>query len=111
MKIRYLGPYCYANNQRRIATFFATIPVSYVVVRMIELLFVMKPSQKFPAIAIAAGVPIIIDGIALTFFPHLYENPDVRRKDPRLSMSFSRMGAAWLLYGLGFSLLMAPFTS
>lgn len=108
--IRYVGPYLYSTEKKRLATAAATVPMSYVLVRATESLFVKEPSQKFAVFAIATGVPLILDGLAFSFYPQLYENEDVKKKDANLAVSLSRTGASWLLYGVGCCLLFAAFT-
>lgn len=110
VKIRYAGPFCYATNRGRLATFMATVPLSYVMSRTAEAIFAATPEEKGPVVTILAGTTLLLDGIGFTWLSHLYENEDVKQKDPNLAARMSRTGAAWLLYGTGLCLLMGALT-
>lgn len=108
--IRYGGHIMYANNRRRIASYIAGIPLGYIMIRTSELLLSITPKQRVTTTAIVACAAIMLDGIALMWFPTLYENPPLRQRNTFSSISFSRMGAAWLLWGVGTALLVAIIT-
>jgi hypothetical protein len=53
---------------------------------------------------------LLLDGIAFMWYPILYENPSLKEKNPSSTVALSRMGAAWLLYGVGLCLGIALLT-
>jgi hypothetical protein len=44
------------------------------------------------------------------WFPTLYENPSLKKKNPTSSIIVSRMGTAWILYGVGICFSIALLT-
>lgn len=110
VKIRYAAPFCYATSRGRLATFIATVPLSYLMSQTAEAIFARRSEEKLPVVTILAGTTLLLDGLGFTWLSSLYENEDVKKKDPHLASTMSRIGAAWLLYGTGLCLLMAAIT-
>lgn len=111
VKIRYAGPLCYSSEQKRLATFLATAPLSYAMVRAAEAIFVRTPVQRLPAVTILAGTTLMLDGIGFNFFPSWYEDENVKKVNPQVATQYSRTGAAWLLYGTGMCIFIAAIIS
>lgn len=55
-------------------------------------------------VTLFATTTLIMDGVAMTWFPSLYETESIKKTNPRSVAVLSRMGAGWLLYGTGFAL-------
>ena len=110
-KIRYSGHICYVTSARRICTCLASIPASYGLIAAAEYLFAVPSSQRLPMVTLVATTTLVMDGVAMTWFPSLYENESIKKTNPRSAAVLSRMGAGWLLYGTGFALGWAILTS
>ena len=108
--IRYGSNILFGNELRRIGSFIGAIPMAYATIRISEELLSVNPRQRLAATAIMACVALLLDGTALTWYPTLYENPSLRKKNSFASLTFSRMGAAWLLWTFGLNLFVPLFT-
>lgn len=111
VKIRYGAHICYVTSLRRIITCLASIPISYTMIAGAEYLFAIPASQRITMVTLVTTTTLILDGIAMTWFPSLYENESIKKTNPRSAIALSRMGAGWLLYGTGFALGLALITS
>ena len=104
VKVRYAGHIFYANDLRRLGSFLATAPIGYVGIRLAEKLLSISPKERLVTTALLAAPALLLDGTALMFFPTVYENPELTSKNASQAVSTSRMGAAWILFGVGASL-------
>lgn len=107
MKIRYLGPLLYIKPDRRAWTFIATIPMAYVLMRSSEIVSGASAKHRLAVTAIVSAVALVLDGLAINWFPSIYENPSLTRGNAHLAVSTSRAGMGWLLFGVGVSLIIA----
>jgi len=57
-----------------------------------------------------SAAALMLDCVAFMWFPTLYENPTLKQKNPLSSIVLSRMGAAWILGGVGIILSIALLT-
>jgi hypothetical protein len=110
LTVRYAGHVCYANDLRRLSMFMSTIPIGYIVMRFSEGLLGISSKQRLITTAIMCSSALLLDGIAFMWFPTLYENPKLKQKNPSSSVILSRMGAAWILGGVGVCLGIALLT-
>jgi hypothetical protein len=110
LAIRYGGHIIYINNLRRISTYLASVPIVYVAMLFSEGLLGIDSRQRLTSTAIMSASALMLDGVAYMWFPSLYENPSLKKKNPHLAIAFSRMGAAWLLWGVGASFVVALLT-
>lgn len=108
--IRYGSSILFGSELRRIGSFISAIPMAYATIRVSEELLSVDPRQRLAATAIIACVALLLDGAALMWYPTLYENPSLRKKNSFASLTFSRMGAAWLLWTFGLNLFIGLFT-
>ena len=59
--------------------------------------------QRLISVILMTASATFFDGVALMWFPILYENPIIRKTNPPAAVVISRMGAAWILYGVAAS--------
>jgi hypothetical protein len=110
VQIRYGGHIMFANNIRRICSFIGAIPLGFLLIWFSEKLLSISPKQRLTSTAIIATTAIMLDGTALMWFPTLYENPSLRKKNSFSSNSVLRMSAAFLLWAFGISFAIALLT-
>lgn len=108
--IRNCAPILYANKLRQALTYAASLPVGYGMLLCSHKLLGLAPEQLPESAAILSVTTLMIDGIALMFFPTVYENPSLKAQDPQSAIEFSRMGSAWLLWGVGVCFAAVFFT-
>ena len=101
LTIRNCAHSLYANKQRRCLTYIVSLPVGYGMLLFSQRLLNLNSEQLVESAAIISVTTLMIDGVVLMFFPTVYENPSLKKSDPQLAMDFSRMGSAWLLWGVG----------
>ena len=109
--IRHVGHVLFATNSRQAATLVFSIPLSYVSILMVEKPVGASPQERLLVTCIACATALIMDGIAFTWFPSLYENESIKKKNPHSAVVLSRIGAGYLLYTFGFTLAWAALTS
>lgn len=110
VKVRYAGHIFYANDLRRIGTVVGTVPLGYTLIRIAEKLLSIHPKARLTSTTIMVAIALLLDGTAFMWFPTLYENPTLRKQNAFSAVSFSRMGAAWILGGVGMCLSIALLT-
>jgi hypothetical protein len=110
LTIRYAGHICYANDLRRFSMCMSAIPIVYIAMRFGEGLLDISSKHRLTSTAIMSTSALLLDGIAFMWFPTLYENPKLKEKNPSSSIILSRMGAAWILWGVGVSFGIALLT-
>jgi hypothetical protein len=108
--IRYAGHICYANDLRKFLMYMSAIPTVYIAMRFGEGLLDISTKQRLTTVAIMSTPALLLDGIAFMWFPTLYENPKLKQKNLSSSILFSRMGAGWILWGVGVSFGIALLT-
>jgi hypothetical protein len=108
--IRRFGPVAYANDLRRISMFLSLVPVSYVLIRFSEAIVGINSKERLTSTAIMCSSALLLDGIAFMWFPTIYENPELKQKNPPAAVTVSRMGAALILGGVGVILGIALLT-
>ena len=111
MKIRYTGHILYITSPRRISVCLISVPLSFGLILAAEYLLSVPSSQRILMVSLVTTTTLILDGIALTWFPSLYENESIKKTNPRSATVLSRMGAGWLLYATGFTLAWAILTT
>ena len=111
LKIRYAAHICYSSQMRQVSTFLMAIPVGYVLIRFTEFTLHLNSKQRLISTVIMCATALLMDGVAFMWFPKLYENPLLTRKNAPLAMAFSRMGAASILWGVGILLGIALLTN
>lgn len=109
LAIRHMGPFLFRNNLNRTLTMAATIPMVHFTIRLTELLFSLTAEDRVAALALANGFAIALDGIAHTWFPTAYENPELQKKNPLAACTISRYGSGWILFFGGICLTMVFF--
>lgn len=103
LALREGGPILFANDCRRVATYLGLAPVAYALVVSPEKIFGIAASHRLTSTAVMSATAMILDGVALMWFPSLYENPALKKTDAHAATTTSRMAAASLLFGVGLS--------
>ena len=109
--VRHVGHILLATNSRQIGTLVSTLPFSYVTILMVEKTVGAPTQERLLVTCIACATALIMDGIAFTWFPSLYENASIKKKNPNYAVLLSRTGAGYLLYTFGFTMAWAALTS
>ena len=86
-------------------------PIGYGLMRFAECALGLDTRHRLISTAILSGAAMLMDGVALMWYPATYENPDLSKKNPQAAVFFSRAGAAWILWGVGVSLGLALYTT
>ena len=108
--IRYVGHIIFANDLRRFLTFLAIIPILYSSMGFSEEIVGIHSKQRLISFVLTITPALLLDGTAFMWFPTLYENPTIRKKNLSLAVAYSRMGAASILFGAGASFCVALLT-
>ena len=103
--IRHQGPAMFADDLRRVGSILGATPALYFFIRFSEKLTLVSAKDRLTTASLLLAPALLLDGIAMMWFPTLYENPSLRKTNPTLAMSFSRMGAASILFGAGVTLI------
>ena len=77
--------------------FITTVPVAWLSVRLTKAVGGLAPDQLLAGVTVVGATAMMIDGVALRWFSGVYGSADLT----------VRLGAAWLLWGYGVSLLIA----
>lgn len=101
LAVRYGSQIMFANDLRRFASFLGAPPSLYLYLRCGENLAQVSPRDRLTTASLMLTPALFLDGIAMMWFPDLYEDPSLRKTNPPLAVSNSRMGAAWILFGAG----------
>ena len=110
LKIRYFAHHLYGHHGTRLFIYLATIPIGYLMILFPEVLLGIDSVHRLTTIAVVSATAFIIDGVVLMWFPALYENETIRKRNPNLAIIVSRMGAASLLYRTGVCISLALIT-
>lgn len=90
--IRVLGPTVFVPGSAALPLVFAlSVPIAWVFVRVGTLLGGAREAAVLPAVVVMTSTAMLLDGLAMTFFPALYGLPHAQLL----------LGAAWLLWGVG----------
>lgn len=111
VKIRYAGPYLYVTQMGKFVTLLMSLPVAYLTVFMTESVVGSSQPNRLLVSMIGSGTALVLDGIAYTWYPTLYENEEIKKINPTAAVKLARSGAGFLLYGVGFILLIAVMSS
>lgn len=103
--IRSQGPAMFADDLRRVASIVGTTAPLYFFVRFSEKLIQASPKDRLTTASLLLTPALLLDGIAMIWFPNLYENPTLKKTNPNLAMSFSRTAAGSILFGAGITLI------
>lgn len=101
--VRHAGHLMFANDTRKIVTYLASIPILYVTMVFSEGLVGIGSKERVASVILMTASATLFDGVALMWFPILYENPTIRKTNLPAAVAISRMGAAWILYGVAAS--------
>ena len=96
--IRRYGHLLFGDDLRRSVTFLLSLPVGYGMLQGTLKLLDIDEKQMLPAASTMAATMLMIDGLAVMWSPNSYESTTVADRH------VSRMGTAWLLWGIGGSL-------
>jgi hypothetical protein len=77
--------------------FVATIPAAWLSIWLVKVCGRLTPEQLMPGVAVVGAIAMMIDGVALRWADGLYGTDETA----------VRLGAAWLLWGYGISLMVA----
>lgn len=91
--IHYL-PAALTNPVNGAVGFVTTFPIAWLSVLLTRYVGKLSPSELLPGVGLVGAIAMMIDGIALKWFPWVYGSDPVA----------VRLGAAWLLWGYGVSL-------
>jgi hypothetical protein len=87
-------PRAFSSPLHSALSFFTAVPIGWLSVRLVRRAARLSRPQLIAGTALVAAVAMMMDGLALRFFPWVYSNePDVLRP-----------ASAWLLWGYGVSL-------
>ncbi len=92
-----LRPNSFLNPVRGSFAFVTAIPAGWLSVWLTRMAGKLSADQLLPGIAVAGATAMMIDGIALKWFPGVYGFND----------KVMILGAAWLLWGYGVALAVA----
>lgn len=106
LTVRHGGRYLFQNNANRSLALAATVPAGYGIIRLTQALFSLNKQDTVTAFVLGTGVASILDGIAHTWFPSAYEDPELQTKNPLGACTTSRYGSGWLLFFVGAGLTM-----
>jgi hypothetical protein len=81
--------------------FLASLPVGWLSVLLARYVGRLAPRQLLAGVGLVGALAMMIDGVALRWFPSVYGSDPVA----------VRLGAAWLLWGYGVSLAIAVVMS
>ena len=107
MMIRHFPQAYFGSPARQVGTYLTAFPVGFSAMRLAEVLFGIRVEQRLVTASILSACALILDGIAFMWFPELYENPSLSKIKSPLAIRYSRQGAAFLLWGVGISLVVA----
>jgi hypothetical protein len=110
LAIRHAGHIMFANDLRRFIMYLASIPLLYVTMVFSEGLVGIDRKQRLASVILMTASATLFDGTALMWFPILYENPTIRKTNLPAAVVISRMGAAWILYGVAASFFIVALT-
>jgi hypothetical protein len=110
LTIRYAGHILFGNDLRRFSTFMASIPVLYLTMGFSEGIIGISSKQRLISLVLMIAPALLLDGIAFMWFPTLYENPTIKKKNLSSAVTISRMGAALILFGAGASFYVGLLT-
>ena len=110
LAIRSVPEVLFGNQNRQIMTYIAGAPLTYVAMLLTEMVMGLSPSTRVDSVMIMTAFATMIDGTALMWFPHIYENPELMKRNSTLAIILSRRGAAWILWGVGVGFLVAIIT-
>lgn len=108
--IRRFGKYFFGNELARIGTMILNIPLSYVTIIMVEQTIGAPRQERLFVTALACATALLMDGFAMTWYPNLYEDPSLKKKNDNGAVVLTRFGAGFLLYTFGFTLFWGAFT-
>jgi hypothetical protein len=111
LTIRYASHILFENDLRRVFSYISAIPTGFLIAGISEGLVGISSKHRLTSVAIMTVSALMLDGLAYMWFPTLYENPTLKKKNPPLSMALSRMGAGWLLWSTAIYFAIALFTS
>jgi len=90
-------PRAFSSPLHSALSFITAVPLGWLSIRLVRRLARLARSQLIAGAALVAAVAMMMDGLALRFFPWVYSNdPDVLRP-----------ASAWLLWGYGVSIAIA----
>ena len=105
--IRHLGHRLFKDDRRQLGTYLASIPTGYGMLVCTQRLLQINRRQQLASASLMAATMLMIDGIGVMWFAKFYENPELARTNSYRASLVSRMGGAWLLWGIGGSLACA----
>ena len=108
--IRRFGPVIYVNDLRRLSMFASFVPVSYALIYFSEVIVGINSKDRLTSTVIMCTSSLFLDGIALMWFPTIYENPELKQQNQSAAVTGSRMAAASILGGVGIILAVALLT-
>ena len=65
---------------------------------------------RLDSVVVMTAIATLLDGVALMWFPQVYENSELMARNSPLAVLLSRRGAAWILWGVGAGLVLALLT-
>jgi hypothetical protein len=94
-------PGAFTNPVQGATGFITTLPIAWLSVLLTRSVARLSANQLLPGVGIVGAIAMMIDGIALRWFPTAYSGDQI----------ILRLGAAWLLWGYGVSLCVAILMS
>ena len=98
------------NENRQIMSFTGIVPVTYGAIRLAEAVLSISSVARLDSVVVMTAIATLLDGAALMWFPQIYENPELMKRNSPLAMLLSRRGAAFILWGVGAGLVLALLT-
>ena len=95
----------------QIMCFVGIFPVSYGAIRLTEAVLGISPVARVDSVAVMLAIATLLDGVALMWFPVIYENSALMKANSSLAMFLSRRGGAWILWGVGAALVLSLLSS
>ncbi|CAF3004199.1 unnamed protein product [Rotaria sp. Silwood2] len=107
LTVRHAGPACYNTDLGKTLMMVAAVPGSYILVRSVDKLFPLSSKERLAAVTLVTASALIMDGLAVTGFPSIYENESLKAKNVDLARSIARDGTGWVFFGAGVGLAIA----
>ena len=87
-------------------SFVGIFPASYAAMRLAEAVLGISSVARLDSVVVMTAIATLLDGAALMWFPQVYENPELMKRNSPLAMLLSRRGGAWILWGVGAGLVL-----
>ncbi|UJR24073.1 hypothetical protein I4U23_027041 [Adineta vaga] len=110
MIIRHGSQILFASPNRQLLAYFISFPMIYTTLVLSEMLLGIRTDQRLVATTTMSTTALFLDGAAMMWSPHFYEDPSLNKIKSPLAARYCRQGAAWLLWTFGAGFAIALYT-